>query len=580
MIVRLPAGPLVHGPKAVLSTVWQAFPDPFRALTGAFFARFFESELTTGYDDLKNSFFWLLAALAVPGIFIPWLMVFDWHMIGTFKGALALREASQAEKTLYLGFAMIASGFLTIIVWSSLLPDRRDTLILGGLPVAPGTIVAAKLAALGAFVLLIGAAMHTGSAIFFGSILATNSGNLFALRGILAHFLAASAASAGVALMVAAAQGLILALAGPRLFSRLVPLLQTVLVGTMALGLGFLPLIAFSIVRTLRPFGNYRQPWILDTPPVWFLGLYEWLLGTSDPVLISLAQKAVLTLLIAVVVIAVTYPIAYRRLMVSVVERGREPGQLIVRLIRALLIRTAGRHPEAQAAADFYTATVFRVERHRFALALALGVAMAWIAVGWVSLDPPDAPAAGWLSLPFTAMVFLVAGLRLAAALPGDIRAGWLFELKEPSRVHARRALERVMVLLGVLPPAVLSAAVFWWLWGREIALVHGAVSIAVGIAVVEWLIWECDGMPCGQRWTLKGATLGYRWPFYVVAFFLLTIGVARLERLFLGHMYIAIVFVSLWVVVAAVMRRASARHVIVPSYDEVDPAAGVLRLN
>ncbi len=41
--------------------------DPFRALTSAFFARFFESEITTGYDDLKGSFFWLLAALGVGG---------------------------------------------------------------------------------------------------------------------------------------------------------------------------------------------------------------------------------------------------------------------------------------------------------------------------------------------------------------------------------------------------------------------------------------------------------------------------------------------------------------------------------
>ena len=35
------------------------------ALTRAFLVRFFESEITTGTDDLKRSFFWLLAALGV-----------------------------------------------------------------------------------------------------------------------------------------------------------------------------------------------------------------------------------------------------------------------------------------------------------------------------------------------------------------------------------------------------------------------------------------------------------------------------------------------------------------------------------
>ena len=313
-------------------------------------------------------------------------------------------------------------------------------------------------------------------------------------------------------------------MAGPRLFSRLVAVLHAALVAAMALGLGFLPVITFSVVNTLRGFGRYQQPWILSTPPVWFLGLYEWLLGTTNPVLIGLAQKAGLTLLFATAVIAATYPIAYRRLMVATVERGRETRRPVIgRLIRALLLHAAGRHPEAQAAADFYMATIARVDRHRFVLAMTLGVAVAWVAVAWTGLDPPEAPAAGWLSLPLSVMLFVIGGLRLAAALPGDVRAGWLFELKEPSRVHARQALERVMFFLGVVPPAALSAAVFWWLWGREIALVHGAVSIAVGVGVVEWLIWECDGMPCGQRWTLNGATLGYRWPFYVAAFFVLT---------------------------------------------------------
>src|SRR5688572_25170181 len=104
--------------------LWRHLPDPFRALSGAFFARFFENEITTGIDDLKGPFFWLLAALAVPGMFIPWMMSFDWQGIAMFKGPLALREASQAEKVFYLGFAMIASGLLTTITWSSLLPDR------------------------------------------------------------------------------------------------------------------------------------------------------------------------------------------------------------------------------------------------------------------------------------------------------------------------------------------------------------------------------------------------------------------------------------------------------------------------
>ena len=276
--------------------------DPFSALARAFLERFFENEITAGFDDLKGAFFWMVAALIVPGLFIPWMMSFDWQFIATFKGAAALREAAQAEKVFYLGFAMVASGLLTTIVWSSLLPDRRDTLILGALPVRSSTIVGAKLVALAAYILLVSVSMHAISAIVFGLMLAANASMGFAVRGILAHFVAASAASASVALVVAAAQGVALAVAGPRLFRRLSPVLHGCLVALVAVALASLPIITFSIVHTLRGSGSRMRPWILGTPAVWFLGLYEWLLGTSNPVLLGLARNAGLTLLVALAV--------------------------------------------------------------------------------------------------------------------------------------------------------------------------------------------------------------------------------------------------------------------------------------
>ena len=209
----------------------------------------------------------------MPGVFIPWLMVFDWHLIAMFQGADRLREASGAEKTFYLGFSMIASGLLTAIAWSSLLPDHRDTLILGTLPVKPRTVVIAKLAALAGYVAIVAVSMHAMAAFFFGAILSTNSPFLFLVRGMVAHFVAACAASAAVALWVAAAQGVTLAIVGPRLFVRLTTALQAGLVALIALGLAALPTITSSAVDTVRGFGRGMQPWILSTPPVWFLGL-------------------------------------------------------------------------------------------------------------------------------------------------------------------------------------------------------------------------------------------------------------------------------------------------------------------
>jgi hypothetical protein len=555
--------------------------EQFRALTRAFLTRFFESEITSGTDDLKGSFFWLLAALAMPGLFIPWLMVFDWHMIAMFKGADALREASQAEKIFYLGFSMIASGLLTTIAWSSLLPDHRDTLILGAMPVRPRTIVVAKLAALAGYVGLVAVSMHTIAALCFGVLLSTNSPFIFLIRGIAAHFIASCAASAGIAFGVAAAQGLTLAVAGPRLFKRLTLVLQVCLVGLIALGLASLPSITSSTVHTVRGFGKNVQPWILSTPPVWFLGLYEWILGTSDPTIIALARNAAVMLGVSVAVIAVTYPIAYQRLMVSTAESVSAPGgRGASGIVPALLVRAAGRHAEARATADFFTATLARVERHRFVLAVALGVATAWGLPGWKSYGSTGEPDAALLSLPLVAMMLLIVGLRIASSLPADIRAGWLFEVHGPTRARARQGLERIMFLIGVVPAVMVSAPMYWWLWGAGVAATHAAISVALGIVLIELLIWRCEGMPCGQRWNPSRLDLGRRWPLHAFLFLFVAVLIPRFELLLFRHPYAAGFFTACLVITAAVVRYASAKHTIVPSYDDVDPVAGVLRLN
>src|ERR1051326_650010 len=113
---------------------WQ----PFLALVRAFLARFFENEITAGAHDLKAALFWLIALLAIPGAVAPALIglaslpgppgppdpnLWGWAMIARYEGVEVLRVLSRADKTLYLGFAMMAAGVLSAITWSSLLVD-------------------------------------------------------------------------------------------------------------------------------------------------------------------------------------------------------------------------------------------------------------------------------------------------------------------------------------------------------------------------------------------------------------------------------------------------------------------------
>jgi hypothetical protein len=279
--------------------------------------------------------------------------------------------------------------------------------------------------------------------------------------------------------------------------------------------------------------------------------------------------------------IAIAYPLAYRRLMVSMVDAADTPGRsALARAANAVVVSAAGRHGETRAAADFFTATVARVERHRFVLAIVLGVAFVWGVPGWRTYQAGTGPQAGLLSLPLVAMMFMLVGLRIAASLPADVRASWLFEVHGPSRRRVRLALERVMFLVGVAPVVAVSTAAYWSLWGRSIALMHAGISIALGVVLIELLIWRCEGMPCGQRWNPARLDLGRRWPLHAALFLAVAAGVPRLELLLLRSSSAAVAFVAVLSATALVVRHASAKHTIVPSYDDVDPVAGVLRLN
>jgi hypothetical protein len=505
-------------------------------LTRSFFARFFDNELAGGSADLRNSFFWLIAFLAAPGIFLPPFMSFDWQGYALRYGFEALQVASRGETAFYLGFALLASGGITVLIWNSLLLDRRDSIVLGALPVRGRTIVGAKLVALFAYVLIITVTMHVLPSLSFGFFLAVRNPVGAALTIAAAHLVASVAAGAFVLLAVAAVQGLVLAAVGPRRFHAVSPWLQAAVVTAIVLGLVILPTIDTSTVNTLAGSGPANRPWLLSTPALWFLGLYAAVLGRTDPVLIGLSHTAMEALFAAAVVTAVSYPLAYRRLMTTASELSESARPFRwMGTLSELFVKAAGRRPAARASIQFFLASLARVSRHRLALAIAGGVALALGApalVRWVPhLTAPTAqPPIDLLALPLDVIVFLLLGLRVAASLPADPAAGWIVTSVDPPKPPLRSGLWRAMFSLGVLPVTLLALPLYWR-WGWPIAVGHVAVCLTLGGLVTEVLLWRFKGLPCSRVWRPEHANLRKWWPAYLGAFLLITGGLPGLEQ-------------------------------------------------
>jgi len=171
------------------------------------------------------------------------------------------------------------------------------------------------------------------------------------------------------------------------------------------------------------------------------------------------------------------------------------------------------------------------MERHRLTIALACGAAAAFALPLFVN----SRSAAGvgsvltrveWLSLPLSTMLFLAVGSRIAASLPSELQATWLFASIDPDPRRGRSGVFRLILGLCVVPMAIAGGVLGWWVGGPDLALAHGALCLAAGLILTEALLYQFGGMPCSRPWSPENASVRKFWPLYLLAFVVFTRGV------------------------------------------------------
>jgi hypothetical protein len=450
---------------------------PFARLVRHFLAR-----LVRGGHETETEFELgagpLLGILAAPGAFVSFLLFEKYSTLQDFilhRRQPDIYAFSAPDKYFFICLAMGVAGIMTALKWDKILPDSQDYLNLTPLPLRARTIFLANAAAI-AFAVGVFAVDVNGISTFFFPLVASSYAHLGI--GAIARFMAAHAicltlASLFTFCVILALLGT-LAAALPRGAFRAC---SSWMRGAILIGSAILLVAGPEVPRNPHSMARFF-------PPLWFLGLYQWLEGHVSPAMAPLSRMALKAFAVALFWIVAAYALGYRRSFAGVLEGGKAPRKQAVARVALGFLDLFGARAAAfeRACHRFILRAMLRSEAHRMCISVAVGL-------GWL-LGMQQATAGNLetrLEAPFTAAYLLILGLRIAFELPAGVASNWIFRVTlDPHANPTLGAPRRVM--LSFLVPLVLGPA-----------FVQGWLDLGLGGAAMHVLVVACCSVSLGE---------------------------------------------------------------------------------
>jgi hypothetical protein len=407
-----------------------------------------------------------------------------------------------SHRLFFVAYAMLAAALVAALTWEAVFPSDEDVDVLGPLPVHPRTIAAAHLAAATVGVVVFAAGTAVPSAFIFalvaGSRVADLGGAPAIPRAFAGHMIATTTGALLVFSTLLTLRALVACGAGARMALKLGTVLQLVTIVALAGVLFFLP----GIVFRLGPQIMLGEAPDIAAPAAWATALYVVIGGGAPAFLVPEAMRAVLALMAAAVVVAVSYlaPASYlRRRAAEVRERARADH---VAAAARVLARTTLRSAVSRAVFVFIVTSLSRSRPHALVLATYAGLAVAFVMMTLVVTvvrhgSWPEAPTRAMAALPLFAMFFMVVGLRSAFNVPTDLTANWTFRLNDPGTRRATNATRAAFVAFGVIPPVLLGMPLGALLgWAAADVGRLALLQVAWGLLLVEGVLYRWTKTP------------------------------------------------------------------------------------
>jgi hypothetical protein len=486
--------------QALRGSVQKPERSQFSHLFRHFLERFFNHETASPDGDAKARLVLIAFATGLPGFVMA---LYLWPVYHPFLGWPPGRHSAGGPPSywlqvnhhlFYVVYSFVAMGIATIFEWDLFFPDLLDMNVLGPLPIANTRVFAARVTAIA--VLIAGFLFDTNMLPPFVLPAAIDPPNL--PRFLAGHLAAVFASGLYAAIVVLAAQSVLLAILGERMFRRVSLLLQGLGIASLLLLLLLFPVLS-SVTGVFLKSGSV---FVLCFPPFWFLGIYQRLMEGPAvlPIFGKLAQIGCTALLGTVGLAVLAYPLAYLRKTQQIVvgAPARTTRRGLLRFGNWLAGATIVRPPVRRAVFRFIGQTLLRVPRYRIYLVLYGGVGLSVVIATVLRLTvvhgvvrvaiSEDGVRAALCIVAF----WVIAGMRMAFGSPGNQQGSWVFRVVHGRPPQFRPATEqllaaKVWVLLwaGIVTGAALllfhtiaPPELFSWRSTAALALVGGGMCV------------------------------------------------------------------------------------------------------
>lgn len=498
---------------------WRTAARQNATIARATFDGFLQSDLMPAGMQAP-ALIWAAAFLVAPSLCLPAVYMVKYPFIRKYMPHM-VELSFWGDRLLFLLLSAGAMGLISVVLWDTLFPARRDAFVLTQMPIPLSIQMVGRLS--GLLMLFFGFTLGLNliPSVAFPAVSA--GGFLDIPRAIVGHIVSATAACSFVFFTVTSAQGLVILAFGRRAAARLASLAQAGAVLLFLLSLLFVDPVRGFVMDGLRRGDASRLLWF---PPAWFLGLYEFIAGSSRPLMTPLALRGLAGGVIPFAITVSIYAFGYKRLLARAVEAPpRSTRFALVALVSRLVRGTFVRRPEEQAVCAFVLRAIARSGRHSMLMSIYVGAGLAFMATSIIpavvrfGYEAFASPGVAMLSPPLVISVALAVGTRILLTIPVDLPARWIFQTTAlvPRRIDA--AAHKAMLLLVVPSTALFAGVSAWILWGPAIAWRHTIFCAGLTLLLCEILLGTYKGAPMTRPYVPGRSRFHMWWAFYLTAF-------------------------------------------------------------